>query len=52
MKIYVDDSKTKEKIRGPEDVELLQENLEQLYLWGNKITCSLMEQSSKCSDLE
>ena len=36
LKIYVDDSKTKEKIKEPEDVELLQENLDQLYLWGQE----------------
>ena len=36
MKIYVDDSKTKEKIFGPDDVESLQENLNQLYVWGQE----------------
>lgn len=36
MKIYVDDSKTKEKIFGPDDVEFLQENLNQLYIWGQE----------------
>ena len=36
MKIYVDDSKTKKKIGITEDVEFLQENLNQLYLWGKE----------------
>ena len=34
MKIYVDDSKIKKKIENEKDVELLQDDLEQLYTWG------------------
>ena len=30
----MDDSKTKEKIEWPEDVELIQENLDQMCFWG------------------
>ena len=36
MNIYVDYSKTKENIKKTEDVELLQENIYQLYLWGEE----------------
>ena len=36
MKIYVDDSKTKSKIETEDDVEKLQQNLDQLYIWGDK----------------
>ena len=34
MKIYLDDSKAKDKIETEEDVETLQESLDQLYAWG------------------
>ena len=36
MKIYVDDSKVKKKIEIEKDVELLQDDLEELYIWGKE----------------
>ena len=33
MKVFVDDAKIKDSINTEEDVEMLQENLEKLYLW-------------------
>jgi hypothetical protein len=34
--VYVDDTKLKQKIKSEEDVELLQEELNKLYSWGEK----------------
>ena len=36
MKIYVDDSKVKKKIEIEKYVELLQDDLEELYIWGKE----------------
>ena len=38
--VYVDDTKLKKKIKSEEDVEILQQELDKLYSWGENTTVS------------
>ena len=45
--VYVDDTKLKQKVKTEEDVEMMQVELQKLYLWGRKIIWSSTVPNSK-----